>query len=664
MHPRLRRLLNAWPRHRPARTPIALTALAALIAMGVLWIGLSLTALVYPDLNLDYPFVDGDSHDWIANGLRLLGEDVRHSGRSPLLPALVAGLDAVSFLPALPILLLLLFAGTLAAFYRTAAALTTPAAAFAVSLTLLLGHSLTGLSRQVMADVPASCLLFLALREALAAGKGPRRHVLAGTLAGLSALTQQAALLWPLPMFVTALMADRRALRSRWFWLGALAFALPQAGWIALRESFFASDMAAAHWRFLRPHADAVPFYLWSAAALVGWPACLLLARGAIETARGGLDRSWLLILSLFVALVGFFVFLYDYNALRFLVYALWPAGLLAARGLASLPRRFFGFGLAACALVAVAALPTPDEGQRGAWVPLWPVPPLLVQASLTAGGDGSPRLDTSSLELLAPSMSEIAGWSQLSRLLAARRAQEAKERLLPPRLGARHWPEERRVFFLYDHPQDGGGRYRVYTRLGNAVFRRVQFVPSAVLLRHRSRLAAEKLGRIDDGLEAWRLRVAGLPGHHLIVTPGTPGGDSWLASLPRRLESRPEEEEALERARAIRKLVEPSRYAGIFPAPEPDPAELYLLFLLDRPDLYVFMGDERAGAAAGLAGSPVFSRDVVGNAEVRRTEILGLPAALVGFGGLPSPPAGGQETSGSGAPSPDSAPSGNTGGT
>ena len=30
--------------------------------------------------------MDGDSYDWIANGLRLAGADVRYSGRSPLLP--------------------------------------------------------------------------------------------------------------------------------------------------------------------------------------------------------------------------------------------------------------------------------------------------------------------------------------------------------------------------------------------------------------------------------------------------------------------------------------------------------------------------------------------------------------------------------------------------
>ena len=42
-----------------------------------------LPGLVPRDLTLAYGFVDGDSYDWITNGLRLAGADVRYSGRSP-----------------------------------------------------------------------------------------------------------------------------------------------------------------------------------------------------------------------------------------------------------------------------------------------------------------------------------------------------------------------------------------------------------------------------------------------------------------------------------------------------------------------------------------------------------------------------------------------------
>ena len=36
------------------------------------------------DLSLTYPFMDGDSHDWIANGLRLLGYRPQAPAASPV----------------------------------------------------------------------------------------------------------------------------------------------------------------------------------------------------------------------------------------------------------------------------------------------------------------------------------------------------------------------------------------------------------------------------------------------------------------------------------------------------------------------------------------------------------------------------------------------------
>ena len=109
--------------------------------------------LVYPDLNLDYPFMGGDSHDWIANGLRLAGHDVRSSGRAPMLPLLIALLERAGALSWLPVLLVALFHGTVLAFYTLAARLSSRGAAFAAALALMVCHSLLGLSLQVMADV-------------------------------------------------------------------------------------------------------------------------------------------------------------------------------------------------------------------------------------------------------------------------------------------------------------------------------------------------------------------------------------------------------------------------------------------------------------------------------------------------------------------------------
>ena len=114
----------------PRRDPFLL----ALMLLALLQAGFLAAQLVYPDLNLDYPFMDGDSHDWIANGLGMAGYDVRSSGRAPLLPMMVAALERVSALSWLPVLLQILFHGTVLAFYTLAARLFSRPAAFAAAL--------------------------------------------------------------------------------------------------------------------------------------------------------------------------------------------------------------------------------------------------------------------------------------------------------------------------------------------------------------------------------------------------------------------------------------------------------------------------------------------------------------------------------------------------
>jgi hypothetical protein len=331
--------------------------------------------LVYPDLNLDYPFVDGDSHDWIANGLFLAGHDVRYSGRPPLLPLMLALLDRLGLLRWWPVLGLSFFLATVAGFYTLAARLFPPAAAFAAALLLLADSSLQGLALDVMADVPASCLLLWSARTFLSArgsGEGalgasaagdpaaaagrdragaaerPRRYVWSGLLAGLSALTQPMGLLLPLAAGATLAARRRRDLATWWPWMGAALVIGCEGVWMAVGRLGFASrgDSLKDPWRLFGFHLSAVRFYLWSLVSLLGMPACLLLAAGIVLAGR----RAWrgrdpekaaasLFVLLLFLSLLGFVVFCYLWEAKRFLVYAAWPAGLLIAAALSPLAR-------------------------------------------------------------------------------------------------------------------------------------------------------------------------------------------------------------------------------------------------------------------------------------------------------------------------------------
>lgn len=409
--------------------------------------------LVYPDLNLEYPFMGGDSHDWIANGLRLAGHDVRYSGRAPLLPLVIALLERAGMLSWLPVLLVALFHGTVLAFYMLAARLSSRSAAFAAALALMVCHSLLGLSLEVMADVPASCLLFLAARSFLV-----ERYRGAGLLGGLSAVTQPIGLVLAVPAALTLLLQRTEHLRSRALWTGAALFAALPGLWMAFRPAGGEADIPSRQWDLVSFHLGSVPFYGRALLALLGLPACVALAAGLWIAVRKG----EVFVVALFAALAGFFVFLYTWEAERFLVYPVWMAGLLIAIALAKLPRA--AFAVAAVLVVAGAALPPRGE-------------PLQI-----------------------------------------RRAWERRARMwhLDPKVVR----QDRSALYVYETTP---GRYRTITRLGNALRKRVKVVPRSWLEPWWGWMRMERLGVIGEDA-VHRVWLPGMADSWVIVGEVEPG--------------------------------------------------------------------------------------------------------------------------------------------
>jgi len=516
----------------------------ALTLLALLQLGYLAAHLVYPDLNLDYPFVDGDSYDWIANGLRIAGHDVRFSGRAPLLPLVIALLERAGILSWLPVLFQILFHGTVLAFYTLAARLSSRPAAFAVALALMINHSLLGISLQVMADVAASCLLFLAARSFLLG-----RYAAAGLAGGLSAITQPIGLLLAVPAALTLVLRRRDDLRKRSLWLGAGLL----AGFPVLARLFIGETLVH-HWSLLAPHSS-IPFYAWGILSFLGLPACLLLAAG-LGILRGG--DAPLFVTALFAVLLGFFVFLYTYEAERFLVYPVWMAGLLIAWTLARLPR--MPFAVAAVLLVAVSALPLPTWHQR-------------VRA-------------------------ERRSWSPEARL--------------DPELFRR----DRSAVYLHEGPSD---RYRTITQVGNALRKRVKYVPRSWM--EPWNLESEAVGRIGEDL-VYRVRLPGMAESWLLVTqePLTPG-PSPIPSLPPG-EGRPEE--ILEHLRGW------DGYVALIPGDGPQPWQLYLPFLVETTELYVPEPGQEGEILRIFAAAPNLGERRIGPVTVRRAEVLGRKASLV----------------------------------
>lgn len=601
------------------------------------------------DLNLTYPFMDGDSWDWISNGLHLAGEDVRYTGRSPLLPLAIAALHRLGALRWLPVALQGLFVATVLAFYSLAARLVPRRAAFAAALALLGNFSLGGLSLQVMADVPTACLLLLAVRSFDRAGEDRRRYLASGLFAGLATLAQSAGVLWVPAAGLTALVHRRRDLRSPWLWAGlAIPLALPALWALAQPPAVVGSGgFARAQWLLLSPHVDSVPFYLYALLSLLGIPGAVLLGAGAVLAARGA-KREPAIFLSLVLAsaLALFFVFLYDYNAKRFLVYGIWLWGLFLAEALGRLRSRA-AFGTVAALLIAGSALPLPTSPADASFVGLWPVPPIHVAVPMGAAANGSTEPDFRVARIERRSLAEGLRLSLPGLAWAARTGQRGAVPPEPSRFAG-----DRSAVYLYEDAAEGGGRHVVIPRLGNALLKPARFLPAAPVEPFWDRLGVTAVGPLA-GTALYRVRLPGRPETWIVAVAG--GGR--LRQALDRLAAGPPGGRQRAGGRARRTAEAIARYVAghdgfvaMVPAyRRPDPAQLYLPFLLETTELYVADPGQRREALGLLAGAPTLEERSFGPVIVKKTEYLGRPTSIVSFrpplrgtaAPLPPPPPG-----------------------
>lgn len=620
----------------PRRAVFALGAVfAALVLADFLWIA---PHLLVSDLNLDYPFVDGDSWDWIANGLAFAGHPVRTSGRPPLVPLLLAALERLGAMPLFPVLVQALVHGTALAFFAVAARRYGPRAALAAGVALLFNHSCQSLSLDLMADVAASCLLFGAAAAFFAAGQRPRAYAAAGLLGALSALTQQTAFLLPLPAAAAVLLRRRAHLRSAWLWAGAALFVAPPLAWLAWKRLAFgtAGDVLVRQWGLLRLHdGGSAAFYLWSLASLLGLPGLLLLVAGLVLAARSVLRRDpdaggELFAAALTVLLFLFFAFAYDFQAKRFLVYGYWVGGLLIAAALGRLRHRFL-FWPAAGLLVAGSMLPLPAPGRDPTWVGLWPLPPVYARGEPAAAAGG----ETSLLATIRLGTAPVRDLARSSNHLLVRTARPAAP---APRLDPAGFAADRGALYLYA-PAEAGERYRTVTRLGNAVRRPMKFLPASWLEPHLGRWRAAFLGRVAEAA-VYRVSVRGLDGTWLLLVRAD---GTWAARLAAggaaesaEAAGAPEEvtgrEQALELARAVAsEVAESDAFVALLPGEEAGLADLYLPLVLATTEVHVIEPAGEPAARAFLAGLPRLGDERrFGPLQVRKIEVFGRPSAIV----------------------------------
>lgn len=572
-------------RPRPRLTEPGFLVLAALALADFLFLS---RQLHFSDFILNYPVMGGDSHDWLANGLYYAGHDVRFSARPPLVPLVLAVLDRFSALGLYPVLAQALVHVTMLGLYRLLRRDYPSLVAFAVSAAWLLNGTWQRLSLSLMADVPAACLL--AWSVYFWRGRDGRpRYVPAGLCAGLSAVTQQLALLWPVPVALAVVLFRRRDLAAAPLWVGGALFALPTLGWLLAKKLTVGTvgDVLNRNWSVVHFHTDSFGFYSFVFLAFVGLPAAALMVAGLFSFLRRPKRDVWsAFLLSLQATILIFFVVLYDYNSARFLAYVFPLSAVLAAEGMVRL-RRPAARAVTAALIALWALAPLPGYMANVSRIVLWPAPVVYLETAMVPTPEGAKLPDPFAVEVEVPPVAALVRHNLHVQLARLRREPVATRGLMPEEFRDDRW-----AVYFYDDPLEAGDRYGTTTRLGNLLLKRVQYVPYSAFDRAWRRLRLRRLGEIDRHA-IYRARIPGLDESWIVAVPAASAADRELRY--REVDPLPPGA-GLGKARKVAALAEGRSIVIIAPASGLEPWQVYLPFLVATPRLYVIEPEREPG--------------------------------------------------------------------
>ncbi len=491
----------------------------SLALLGILHSALLAYLLLYPDLNLDYPFAGGDTFDWISQAMRYVGYDVRHPGRPVLFPLVMAGLESVSLLYILPVLIQLLIAATSFVLARTLWRLYSTKIALIVTVAFFLNASWRSFGLQIVADVPAACLLVLALAAFSKALDDSRWYLATGLLTCLSAMTQPLGVLLVLPIGVVVLVFRRAELGRRWVWLGLVALIGPWTVWLAVQRLLFGPPgEGPLHWPLLGFFPDNLLFYGWTFAAFVGLPGFALLPIGIAASLRRFRKMPFPLVLVISFALFfGFFALFYGFASKRFLLFAYSVVPFLWAEGLNKIQRPWLATGVGSL-LIIWSWFPLPGPPTSPQRLPLWPVPPVVATSEVASRPLGDVRPTFNQIEI-----QRLDGLVKYDVLEQAWIAHENRHNAA--RNDVSLSPQDGSVVFLYHDENQESQRYVTVCRLGNALHRRVKFVSRRQLSPYIDMINLEPIGHVLN----WGVFRAELNGLEKTCLFAVPQGDEDL---------------------------------------------------------------------------------------------------------------------------------------
>jgi len=582
----------------------------------------SASRLVYPHFELNYPFLGGDTWVWLSNGFAIAGYDVPYSARPPVVPLLLAILEHFSILGLFPVVLQAIVHATTLGLYCHLVRDYPRRIAFAVAMTIGFNFYWRSFSLPVMADVPAACFLAWSAFFWRRSDEFSGAYVLAGVMACVSSLTQLAALLVPIPVFLSMWCFRRSKMRSWPFVVAATPLLLLPICLVALKYlgPGTGADILWGRDSLLAFNTDAIDDYLYGFVAFFGLPAAVAVGVGYLLCCRKARSDPWsLFLVSLVGVLSGFFVFFYDFICLRFLTYVFLLCAIPLAEALNRVRARMVFWPVVG--IVALGSLSPVPGGRYSGYAVLWPLPPIIARAPVLPTRNSGTGYEASKLVPIIGRPAELLRHSYESLIM--RHFTMPRKRPFPyERVAA-----DRSVLLFREQmpPRQPHGieKFRMLVQLR----KRVQELPWEVfppdLFRHRVRLSP--VGRVER-YTIYRGSPAGLEGTWLMVAVSGGRTDRHLAAICREGEGSPlSPGPELAQARAVSERVGSDRPV-IFADPDGgDHWRLYLPFLLSTGELFLIESDQVPRVRPlWLEHSRILDRAVVGGVQMTRGRVQG----------------------------------------
>lgn len=320
-----------------------------LLALFVLvFIALKLFSLTYINFLDNYPYFSPDSYSWISDGYHYIGYNTNYVVRAPLYPLLIAALEYIGMLQALPIVGYISFLILILTLYQLLLKLKTPRLAAVFSISIFFVSWLFDIyATNVLADIYALTFISISLYFFICYLESSRHLLLSFAFAAFSGLFQYAGFIVLVAYAVTLAFKYRKKIfTQKEVYFAFIIFSVIILPWFVYRLIEFGDPFytKVVQFSLLKFHLDGLMFYLFSTLNFLGIPTFVIALLGVQVFLKRKNYLVKLTLINYFLGFVVFWALLYDWLDVRFLLYFSPVILIFVAEGFKHIFNKIHGF--------------------------------------------------------------------------------------------------------------------------------------------------------------------------------------------------------------------------------------------------------------------------------------------------------------------------------